>query len=60
MSKTTEIRREVKNLVVTIGLGNILNKDVLKVAEKCNCSVCDVIHQINYFQYSPQAAKYRN
>lgn len=59
MSKTTQIRQEVKKIAVKVGLNNILNLHVTAIAETCGCSHVDVLNAINYFCYSPQQKTFR-
>lgn len=59
MTKTMQIRKEVKRLVLKLGVDYITYSNISRIMEKCNCGICDVQNQIDYFKYSPQTAKYR-
>lgn len=52
-------RAEIKNLVVTIGLKNIRNYHLNEIRDRTGVSVVDMQNALNYFQLSPQTAKYR-
>jgi len=53
-----ETKQAVKELVITIGLNNILNKHLTELCDLGH-NVTNIINAIDYFRYSPQAAKYR-
>lgn len=59
MSKTTEIRKEVKSKAIEVGLNNILCGHMTEIAEKCGCGLCDVQNALSYFHYSPQQKAFR-
>ena len=59
MTKTMQIRKEVKRLVLKLGVDYITYVNIKAIMDKCNCGICDVQNQIDYFKYSPQTAKYR-
>lgn len=58
MKTYKESKAEVKKLVETIGLNNILNKHILSLVHAGHDSL-NVKNAINYFRFSPRAAKYR-
>ena len=59
MRKTyKETKAAVKELVISLGLGNILNMHLVALYEQGH-GVANVQNAMSYFQYSPQAAKYR-
>ena len=57
---TKEIRAEIKKLVISKGLDNILNADLNEIHDRTGVSYCDMQNAISYFRYSKQTAKYRN
>lgn len=57
---TNEIRAEIKKLVISKGLDNILNADLNEIHDRTGASYCDMQNAISYFRYSKQTAKYRN
>lgn len=59
MKKTMQIRKEVKRLVLKLGVDYISYSNIRRIMEKYDCGICDVQNQIDYFKYSPQTAKYR-
>ena len=59
MKKTMQIRKEVKRLVLKLGVDYISYSNICRIMEKYDCGICDVQNQIDYFKYSPQTAKYR-
>ena len=58
--KNIEVRKEIKALVITKGLDNITNADLNEIHERTGAGYGQMQNAISYFQYSPQAAKYRN
>lgn len=59
-SNTKEIREEIRRLVVSKGLDNIINADLNEIHDRTGASYCDMQNAISYFRYSKQTAKYRN
>ena len=60
MSKTMEIRKAVKAAIIKRGgVNKLLGHDYNKIREALGCSSCDIQNAHNYFQYSPQQAKFR-
>lgn len=58
MKTYKETKEAVKALVIRKGLKNIINADLNELrAEGHNTT--NVQNALNYFQFSPQAAKYR-
>ena len=55
----TEVRAEIKKLVVTKGLDNILNRDLNEIHERTGATYGQMQNAMNYFRYSKQTAKYR-
>lgn len=53
-----ETKQTVKELVITIGLSNILNKHLTELYDLGH-NVTNVENALNYFRYSPQTVKYR-
>ena len=53
-----ETKQEVKKLVLEHGIDNILNMHITPLYDSGH-SVMNVQNAMNYFRYSPQAAKYR-
>lgn len=58
MKTYRETRAAVKNLVLTVGLDNILGKHLTELYAQGH-NVTKVQNAISYFRYSPQTAKYR-
>ena len=54
-----QVRAEIKKLVISKGLKNILNADLNEIHERTGAEYCQMQNALNYFQYSPQTAKYR-
>lgn len=54
-----EVRQEIKNLVVTIGLNNILNKHLNEIQARTGATSTQLQNALNYFQFSTQTKKYR-
>lgn len=57
--KATEARAEVRKLVIEKGLQNIINADLNEISARTGATAGQLQKAINYFMYSPQAAKYR-
>lgn len=57
---TKEIREEIKRLVISKGLDNILNADLNEINARTGASYCEMQNAISYFKYSKQTAKYRH
>ena len=57
--KNTEIREEIKKAVIEKGINNITNADITAAMEKTGADTIQAQNAINYFRFSPQAAKYR-
>lgn len=55
-----EVRAEIKALVIKKGIKNILGADFNEIHERTGATYCQLQNALNYFQYSPQAAKYRD
>lgn len=58
MKTYKETKIEIKKLVETIGLGNILNMHLIPLCEQGHAG-SNIQNALSYFRYSPQAAKYR-
>lgn len=58
MKTYKETKAVVKELVLTVGIENILNLHITPLYAAGH-SVANVQSAMNYFRYSPQAAKYR-
>lgn len=54
-----EVRKEVRALVIRKGLENIINADLNEIQARTGAECMQVKNALNYFAYSPQAAKYR-
>lgn len=57
---TTEIRNEMKKLVLAKGFENITNGDCNELQIRTGASFMQVHKALEYFTYSPRTAKYRN
>ena len=55
---TMQVRAEIRKLVISKGLQNILNEDLNEIHERTGAGYCQMQNAMSYFQYSPQAAKY--
>ena len=55
---TYEVRNEIKNLIIAKGLKNIINRDLYEIRDK-GATWIQMQNALNYFEFSPQAAKYR-
>lgn len=58
MKTYKETKAEVKKLVETIGLDNLLNMSIIPLLDAGH-SGANIQNAISYFCYSPRAAKYR-
>lgn len=59
MKKTyMETRKAIKELVLTVGLNGIYNYHLNELREQGHTGT-NLQNAINYFQYSPNTAKYR-
>ena len=58
MKTYKETKAAVKEIVLTLGIENILNMHITPLYNTGH-SVANVQSAMNYFRYSPQAAKYR-
>ena len=54
-----EVRKEIKALVIKKGLENIINADLNEINARTGARYIQMQNALNYFTYSPQAAKYR-
>lgn len=54
-----EVRKEIKALILKKGAKNILNNDLTEIHERTGATYTQLQNAMNYFQFSPQAAKYR-
>ena len=54
-----EVKKEIKSLIVRKGLSNIINADLNEIHDRTGASYMNMHNALNYFQYSPQAEKYR-
>ncbi len=54
-----EVRKEIKALILKKGANNILNNDLTEIHERTGATYTQLQNAMNYFQFSPQAAKYR-
>jgi hypothetical protein len=54
-----EVRKEIKALVISKGLDNIMGADLNEIHNRTGATYGQMQNAINYFQYSPQTAKYR-
>lgn len=55
---TYEVRNEIKNLIIAKGIKNIINRDLYEIRDK-GATWLQMQNALNYFEFSPQAAKYR-
>ena len=55
-----QVRAEIKKLVISKGLANIINADLNEIHDRTGATYCQMQNALSYFQYSPQAAKYRS
>lgn len=54
-----EVKKEIKALVISKGLDNIINADLNEIHDRTGASYCQMQNAMSYFRYSPQTAKYR-
>ena len=54
-----EVRKEIKALVISKGLDNIIGADLNEIHDRTGATYGQMQNAISYFKYSPQAAKYR-
>ena len=59
MKTYKETKAAVKELVLAKGYENITNTDHTSLCEQGH-NTTNIINAIDYFKYSPQAAKYRS
>lgn len=57
MSRATEIRKAVKNVIVT--QGKITGHDVNNIRDALKCNGTEIQNAINYYQFSPQQKSFR-
>lgn len=50
-ANTKTARVEIKKLIDTIGIDNILNEHITKIMERTGVSIIDCQHAINYYTY---------
>ena len=55
-----EVRNEIKQLVISKGIDNIINADLNEIHARTGASYFAMQNAISYFRYSKQTAKYRN
>ena len=55
---TKQIRAEIKNAIIAQG-GKLYNFNLTNITRALGCSSTDVQNAVNYFQFSPQQAKFR-
>ena len=58
MKTYKETKEAVKNLVIELGIKNILNMHITPLYEQGH-DFTNVDNALDYFRYSPKAAKYR-
>ena len=58
MKTYKETKTEIKKLVVQFGVNGIMNYHLNDLVDQGH-NVTNLQNAVNYFQYSPQAAKYR-
>ena len=52
MKATTKTaRQEIKKLIDTIGMNNILNKHITEIRQRTGVSVTDCQNALNYYQF---------
>lgn len=54
-----EVRKEIKALVISKGLDNIIGADLNEIHDRTGATYGQMQNAISYFEHSPQAAKYR-
>lgn len=54
-----ETRKEIRKLIEAKGLKNIINRDLTEIHDRTGASYSKMMNALNYFRFSPQAAKYR-
>jgi hypothetical protein len=54
-----EVRKEIKALVISKGLDNIIGADLNEIHDRTGATYGQMQNAISYFKYSPQTAKYR-
>ena len=60
MKNTTKVaREEVKALIITKGINNILCRDITEIRDRTGLTIEELHNALNYFTYSPKTAKYR-
>ena len=57
MSKTVEIRKAVKNVIVT--KGGVSGYDVNDIRDALKCNTVEIQNAMNYYRYSPQQKTFR-
>ena len=58
-TNTKAVREEIKRVIISKGIDNIINADLNEIHNRTGASYCDMQNAISYFKYSKQAAKYR-
>lgn len=53
-------KKEIKKLVVTIGLNNILNAHLNEIHDRTGVTYTEMQNALSYFRFSPKTACYRN
>ena len=52
MKNTTKIaRQEIKNLIMVVGLDNILNKDITEITNRTGVTASDCVKAMDYYRY---------
>ena len=54
-----EVKQEIKTLVIRKGIDNIINADLNEIHNRTGAKYFDMQKALDYFQFSPQTAKYR-
>ena len=58
-SNTKAVREEIKRVIISKGINNIINADLNEIHDRTGASYCEMQNAISYFRYSKQTAKYR-
>ena len=58
-SNTKSVREEIKRVIISKGIDNIINADLNEIHNRTGASYCEMQNAVSYFRYSKQTAKYR-
>lgn len=58
-TKRQAARQAIKSLIIEKGIDGITSGDLVTISRETGANTTETQNAINYFRFSPQAAKYR-